>query len=475
MANSRKYCNPNNPDKLQQAFERAIGALLARVCASAAASRPAIAVAYSGGLDSTVLLYLASRYAAAHDLPIYAFHVHHGLSSNADEWVEHCRIEADRFGVPLDISSVRVAGAAESGLEEAARIARYDTLGDLCRRKNASILLTAHHRDDQAETVLLQLMRGAGLPGLSGMPVYQEQHELLGAGVALGRPMLEMARVELEEFAAHVGLQHVSDESNTDTRHRRNALRHEIAPVIETHFPGFSALVSRAAAHAQTAQSLLSELALIDYAMCKSEQHTDALDLTKMHALSAERLDNLLRHWLYRHGVQLPSTSRLNEIRTQMLSAASDKHPFFDFGMARLHRIGNRLELHPNLGTPPSETITLTWHGELALAIPEWHGRLIFEEADGQGLDSATLRNGILTLQPRAGQERLKLAANRPSKSLKHLFQESRIAFWQRPWLPLLYLDGQLAFVAGLGMDARHVAQGESVILRWEGDWAFAL
>jgi tRNA(Ile)-lysidine synthase len=468
MANSRKSCSLNNPDQVQQAFERAIRAFLARVCVSAHESRPSLAVAYSGGLDSTVLLYLASRYAAEHDLSIFAFHVHHGLSGNADAWAAHCRVEAERFGAPLDVANVLVADAAKRGVEEAARIERYNALGDLCRSKGVSLLLTAHHRDDQAETVLLQLMRGAGLPGLSGMAAFQAQHELLGPSVALGRPLLGMSRNELEGVATHIGLQHVSDESNTDVRYRRNAVRHDIVPVIETHFPGFSERIVRTSVHAQTAQTLLSELAMIDYGNCKAQLPADALDLTKMHGLSAERLDNLLRHWLYRHAVQLPSTSRLNEIRMQMMGAASDKHPFFDFGPVTLHRIETRLELHPNPGAAPCEPIILAWHGEAELAIPQWGGRLVFEKADGPGLDAETLRHGVLSLRPRIGQERLKLAVNRPSKSLKHLFQESLIASWQRAWLPLLYVDDHLVFVAGLGMDIRHMTPGGSLALRWE-------
>lgn len=453
---------------MRQAFERAIGALLARVCVSAPDSRPAIAVAYSGGLDSTVLLFLTSRYAASHGLPIYAFHVHHGLSGNADAWVQHCRVQSDRFGVALDVVNVLVADVAKHGVEEAARIARYNALGELCRRKGASLLLTAHHRDDQAETVLLQLMRGAGLPGLSGMPAFQARHDLLGSDVALGRPLLGMSRGELEKAALDFELPHVSDESNTDVRYRRNAFRHDIAPVIETHFPGFSELVSRTALHARTAQSLLSELAMIDYEACKADRYPDALDLKKARGLSSERLENLLRHWLYKHGMQLPSTARLNEIRTQMLSAAFDKHPFFDFGPTRLHRIGDRLELHSNPGVPPSEPIVLEWRGESELALPQWSGKLVFKETRGPGLNPEKLRSGLLTLRPRVGRERLKLAANRPSKSLKHLFQESLIASWQRAWLPLLYLDGSLVFAAGLGMDVRHVTDGDSVVLHWE-------
>jgi tRNA(Ile)-lysidine synthase len=492
MANSRNSRSRNKASGLQVEFERALGDILARVCVSATAgsakpsvafpavtegsatplpvteNRPSIAVAYSGGLDSSVLLHLASEYARTHELPIYAFHIHHGLSPNADAWLAHCQAESDRCGATFAAAKVDVAGNGGRGVEEAARIARYAGLGNLCRRHSVSLLLTAHHQDDQAETVLLQLMRGAGLPGLSGMPAFQQHHDLLGAGIALGRPLLGIARATLEQAALRFGLQHVGDESNADTRYRRNALRHDIAPVIETHFPGFASLVARTAEHAQSAQSLLHQLAMIDLAACKADALNDALDLHKVKSLPAERADNLLRHWLYGQGVKLPSTSRLDEIRAQMFGAASDMHPFFDFGPVTLRRIGNRLELHPGMGTPPCDPLTLQWQGQHEVLVPQWRGRLVFDKVDGPGLDAARLRNRPLVLHPRAGQERLRVAANRPSKSLKSLFQESSIAPWRRSWLPLIYLDTDLVFVAGLGMDARHLIPGESVSLRWE-------
>ncbi len=474
MANSRKSRNRNKDGDVQAAFERALGNFLARVYVSATAgsaepteNRVSIAVAYSGGLDSSVLLHLASQYAAAHDLPIHAFHIHHGLSSNADAWAAHCQSESDKCGAAF--ADCKVAVAADGrGTEEAARIARYAGLRDLCRRHRVSLLLTAHHQDDQAETVLLQLMRGAGLPGLSGMPAFQQHHDLLGLDIALGRPLLGIARADLEQAAQRFGVKHVVDESNADVRYRRNALRHTIFPVTETYFPGFSSLVARTASHAQSAQLLLHELAMMDLAVCKASGGNAALEIAKLKNLSTERTDNLLRHWLHEHGVRPPSASRLDEIRAQMFEAVSDTHPFFDFDTVKLHRIGNRLELHPNMGTPPCDALTLQWRDEGRIDVPQWHGRLIFERTEGMGLDAGRLRNGPLTLRPRIGQERLKVAANRPSKSLKSLFQELSIAPWRRGWLPLVYLDSDLVFAAELGMDIRHLVQGESVAIRWE-------
>ncbi|WP_194711038.1 tRNA lysidine(34) synthetase TilS [Noviherbaspirillum soli] len=468
MANSRKSRSLNREGGVAAAYERALGAILARVAVSGPALR--IGIAFSGGLDSSVLLHLASRHAEAHNLALTAFHIHHGLSPNADAWMAHCAGEAAACGVPMLSRNISLQDTEGRGVEEAARIARYHALGELCRETGCVLLLTAHHQDDQAETVLLQLLRGAGLPGLSGMAPFQPSHDLLGDGVALGRPLLGLRRAELEAFASQAGLSHVTDESNADARYRRNALRQDVAPVLERHFPDFAPLVARSAGHVQSAQALLQELAEIDLAACRAADWSAPLYVPALQTLSAQRADNLLRHWLYRNRVQLPSASRLEEIRSQMLGAAGDMHPFFDFGPMTLRRIGSRLELHPRLGTPPEAPVALRWEGEAELPVPAWRGRLVLEPTEGLGISQEELRRHPLMLHPRAGQERLKVAANRPSRSLKALYQEADIAPWRRLWSPLLYLNGELVFVAGLGMDVRHAAMGNAVLLRWESD-----
>jgi tRNA(Ile)-lysidine synthase len=470
MANSRKSRTPsrNDASSLTQAFERALADIVARVGISGADGR--IGVAFSGGLDSTVLLHLASRYARERHLTLTAFHVHHGLSPNADAWLAHCAQAAMACGVPLAHRQVDVSDDSGRGLEEAARMARYRALGEMCRETGCRLLLTAHHQDDQAETVLLQLMRGAGLPGLSGMAALQVRHELMGDGVSLGRPLLDVARQQLEQARDMLALEHINDESNGDLRYRRNALRNTVAPLLEQHFPGFAARVARSAGHAQAAQSLLQDLAEIDLALCGAGSWSDPLHVPPLKALTPRRADNLLRHWLYQNRVQLPSQSRLEEIRSQMLDAAHDMHPFFDFGAMALRRIGSRLELHPRIGTPPEDPVALRWQGEAGIAVPAWRGTLLFEAGDGLGVPRGALLRHPLMLHRRAGQERLKLAANRPSRSLKTLYQEAEIAPWRRLWSPLLYLNGELVFAAGLGMDVRHLAMGESVALRWAPD-----
>jgi tRNA(Ile)-lysidine synthase len=465
MANSRKSCSPSR-EGVVVAFERALGEILARVAVSGPDAK--MGLAFSGGLDSSVLLHLSRQYAMTRHIELIAFHVHHGLSPNADDWLAHCEREAAACGVRMVSRRVEVADHGGRGVEEAARVARYRALGELSREAGCTLLLTAHHQDDQAETVLLQLMRGAGLPGLSGMASLQVRHELLGDAVSLGRPLLGTGRCALEKLGRQAGLKHVDDESNRDSRFRRNVLRHAVSPVLEQHFPGFAALVARSAGHIQSAQALLQDLAEIDLAACRAADWTTPLYMPALQTLSPERADNLLRHWLYQNRVQLPSASRLAEIRSQMLQAAGDMHPFFDFGEVTLRRIGSRLELHPRLGAPPEEPVALHWNGEAELAVPAWRGKLRFQPTDGLGLSVEELRRHPLMLHARAGQERLKLAANRPSRSLKALYQEAEIAPWRRLWSPLLYLNGQLVFVAGLGMDVRHAVMGEAVELRWE-------
>jgi len=474
MASSRKSRNLNKQGKLvglQAGFERALGEILARVCISAGDEPPACAIAYSGGLDSSVLLRLAHDYAAAHGVSLHAFHVHHGLSCNADAWLAHCAAEAGKLNLPFSHRVVSIAGERRNNLEESARIARYAALGEMCREQGIRLLLTAHHRDDQAETVLLQLLRGAGLPGLSGMAELQQDHPLLGAGIALGRPLLSFARSELDQAADGLALAHVIDESNVDARYRRNALRHHVAPALGKYFSGYAAAIARSAVHAQAAQRLAHDMAEFDLQTCSSGPAHAALDLPRLNALACHRADNLLRHWLQMHGVQAPSAARLTEIRLQTTSAQQDMHPVFDFGALRLCRSGRWLELQPALGAPPSEALVLSWRGEREISVPQWHGKVVFEEGDAiPGIDAHKLRHGALSLCPRSGRERLKLAANRPSRTLKNLFQEHSIPVWKRHWLPLLYLDNELLYAAGLGMDVRHVMQAGGVRLRWISD-----
>lgn len=440
-------------------------------------SPPAIAVALSGGLDSMVLLRLAHGYARARGLALFAFHVHHGLSPNADAWRDHCAAAAGELGVPFDARAITVQKGA-SGIEAAARKRRYAALGEMCRAHGVGLLLTAHHLDDQAETVLLQLLRGSGPAGLSGMDAANRAPTLLGdAQLVMARPLLNQGRAVLEAFAHGEGIAWVEDESNADPRYARNALRHGVMPALAQAFPGFQQRLARSAMHMQSTQRLLDELAAQDLAACLAE---DALDLARLRALSRDRINNLLRHWFARRRIAMPSTAWLEQMLDQLLSAREDAQLLVNHPDCEVRRHRDRLYLVPHppalagMRDPDDEGLIVkhaqafVWRGEASLAFPDYGGVLYFDRAEF-GFDPAWLGARALEIDFRKGGEKLKLAAKRPTRSLKQLFQAAGVPAWERTRLPIVSSGFELLFAAGLGMDCHRLSKGpERIVLRWE-------
>jgi tRNA(Ile)-lysidine synthase len=439
---------------------------------------PVIAVAYSGGLDSSVLLHLAAAFAREQGVRVFAFHIHHGISANADQWQAHCRAQSERAGAAFDTRNVTLVTKDKSGVEEAARVARYQALGQLCREHGAGLLLTAHHLDDQAETVLLQMLRGSGVAGISGMDSANKAAELLGdAGLLMARPLLGASRGELEQYAQQEQVSFVEDESNSDTRYARNALRHKVMPVLAEFFPGFQERFARAAGHAQAAQRLLTVLANQDLAACLEGEY---LSVPALRRLDPERIDNLLRHWLGLRGLRMPSSAWLFELRTQLIDAKYDAQLCVTHPDCHVRRYRDRVFLTPR--RPPFDENTgpqpFTWRGEDKLHFPQFSGSLFFDVAD-VGFNAAWLREQALSVCLRSGGERVRLAWNRPAKSLKYHFQNMDIPAWERPYLPLVFAQEQILYAAGIGMDchAQPKPDDESkeskerrIALRWQAD-----
>lgn len=441
-------------------------------------SPSSIAVACSGGLDSMALLRLAHAWAAGQGIALHAFHVHHGLSPNADAWLAHCRQACAALGIAVDHRHVEVV-KGKDGLESAARKLRYRALGEMCVQHGVPLLLTAHHLDDQAETVLLQLLRGSGPAGLSGMDAANRAPGLLGdPDLLMARPLLALSRAQLEDYARTEGLDWVEDESNSDPRYARNALRHQVMPALAASFPGYQARLARGAAHVQSAQRILDEVAEQDLAACLDG---DAVDLGRVQKLSRDRTDNMLRHLFSTRGLAMPSTAWLAEMVSQLFSAREDAqlkvtHPSCDI---RRHR--GKLHITPKLpelagmrdpddiGVLVKEGEHFRWNGEAALAFPAYGGMLHFEPGP-QGFDPAWLRGQILTIDFRKGGERLKPAHNRPTRSLKAHYQALGVPSWERERAPLVWADRDLLYAAAIGMDCRHVREGEGgcIVLRWE-------
>ncbi|MYM24970.1 tRNA lysidine(34) synthetase TilS [Duganella sp. FT135W] len=457
---------------IESTFNSAVSAAHAQAGEGGA---PRIAVALSGGLDSSALLHLAHAYAQAHGATLHAFHVHHGMSPNADAWLAHCEQQCAALNVPFAARRVQLQDTKKSGTEAAARKARYAALGSLCAEHNVQLLLTAHHLDDQAETVLLQLLRGSGPAGLSGMDAANTAASLLqNASLIMARPLLQASRKQLESYVAQHSINHIHDESNDDPRYARNALRHTVMPALEQHFPGFQERFARSAHHAQSATRLLTELAEQDLATALDG---DQLDISKLRALSQDRAYNLLRHWFATRGYSMPSTAWLAEMLAQLLEAKYDAQLLVTHPDCHVRRYRDRLHLTPKLedleGTREDQFddkpgTDFIWSGEAELAFPAYGGILHFEPAE-DGLDSDWLRTQKLVIEFRRGGEKLKLAPNRSTRPVKYHYQALNIPAWERSRLPVVKSAKDLLFAAGIGMDCAHVDSGAGRIrLRWQ-------
>ena len=397
------------------------------------------------------------------ELPVAvsALHVHHGLSPNADAWAAFCAAECECRGVALDLRRARVARAPGESLEAAARAARFAALADA----GTDAVALAHHADDQAETLLLQLLRGAGPHGAAAMPAARGDR-----GPAILRPLLALPRAALEAYARGRGVRWIDDESNADTGLKRNFLRHEVAPRLAAAFPGYPATLVRAAAHQAEAAQLLDALAALDAgAGDGGEEAGDGaatLDRARLASLarrSPPRARNLLRWFLRRHGLPPPSSARLAAMLEQLVHAAPDARVRLVHAGVALGIFRNRVTVHAAAVGP----FAMAWSGEPWLALP--HGVLEFAPAQGEGLAAALLRGAPVTVRRREGGERLRIATNRPQRSLKRLLYDAGIAPWQRTALPLVFCGDALAAVPGIGVDVafRAAAGAPGVVVHW--------
>jgi tRNA(Ile)-lysidine synthase len=400
-----------------------------------------LALGLSGGRDSIVLLDALAALAPSLGHTVTAIHVHHGLSANADAWAQFCAERCAALGIAYVARRVDVDRQPRTSLEAVARAARYGALADAARAISAPVVALAHHRDDQAETLLLQLLRGAGPHGLSAMPAVRVD----SAGIAWWRPLLELSRADVDAYARDRSLAWIEDESNADRRHARNAVRQSVLPAMREVAPQADAILARVAAHQAEAAGLLDELAAHD-----AQQSLDgaALRLAALADLPPHRARNLLRWFLRSRALPSPSSARLAAMLDQLRGARVD-------AMVRLAHAGmeigvhqGRIVVHPARSAP----FDLPWSGESRLALP--HGILEFETAQGMGIDAEQLSKAAVRVRSRAGGERFQLAPDRPRRALKSILRDSGIPAWERCELPLVFCGDALAAVAGVGVDA---------------------
>ena len=409
-------------------------------------------VGFSGGLDSTVLLHYLSHHTML-SANLRALHVHHGLHANADDWQKHCERLCAVWQVPLVCRSVTLLG--RSNLEEKARLARYQVFASLLDKGDA--LLLAHHGNDQAETLLLHLLRGTGIDGLAAMPMLKPF-----ANGHVIRPFLKHTRPQLEAYALRHMLSFVEDDSNEDTTLSRNYVRHHILPLLQEKWPSAVSQMMRTAQHCQQAKKNLGVLANLD---CPTRNHQPGiLALASLHGLDDARVTNVLRHWWQENGLRPPSEQTLYRLIHEVIAARDDANPKLLFGDVEIRRYQQRLYCVRKEDARSFSDINwsffprpLVFSGYSLSAIPDHNGVWIPEGA-------------VVQVRFRSGGEELYWHGQH--KSLKKLLQLWHVPPWQRDTIPLIYVNGELAAVVGYATNDRYLNQdGEACYrMEWVGE-----
>ncbi|MGA3157045.1 MAG: tRNA lysidine(34) synthetase TilS [Steroidobacteraceae bacterium] len=413
-----------------------------------------LCIAYSGGIDSTALLALAAPLRRSQHVHVRALHIHHGLQAEAGQWAEAAAARCRVLQLPLTVRQVQVARTKGDSPEAAARLARYGAFAE--ELAAGELLLLAQHQDDQLETVLLQLLRGAGPAGLAAMSVLSS----CGAG-QLARPLLGVRRVQLEAVVRKQGLSWSEDPSNRALHFDRNYLRHQVLPALLERWPAAAATVSRSAALMAEAQLQLEQMA--DTLLAQALEG-EALSVPILRRFSARERRQVVRRYLRARHLALPDQRRLLEIVGPVLQARADAHTCVRYGEVEIHRFGAQLLARSRLPPLLANLIDWRWGREPALALAGAGELTLVPQVYGP-LRLAALPE-VLTVRFRQGGERL--AMPHGHGSLKHLLQERRVPPWLRARVPLIYAGERLLAVADLWSDpALKAGGGAAARLAW--------
>lgn len=441
-----------------------------------------ILISYSGGVDSCVLLHVVAQLRQEFPgLKVKAIHIHHGLFAEADQWAAHCQKFCNELKIDLQIIKVEVKCSKGISIEEAARDARYAALAEILQKND--VLITAHHADDQAETCLLQFLRGAGIKGLASMPSIIN----FSKGF-LARPFLKITHAEVLNYAQKNNLSWIEDQSNHDLKFTRNFLRYKIMPEFHKRWPNINKTVLRVADNCAEGLELLRDLAQQDLKKLKSNSENigetqrflrrevsgiwipnqlagsgmtgvggSTLSISKIRKLSLVRQKNVLREWIQIQGFRLPSAIKLQHIITDVINARVDATPCVAWQDAEIRSYQGNLYVMQPLVEFDHNTI-LSWDGKSPLKLPENLGFLRAKKIVGKGLKAEILNKNI-EVRFRQGGEQCKLANRDGTHKLKKLFQEWNIPSWQRDRIPLLYINDQFAAIIGYAICQEFVAQ----------------
>ena len=424
-----------------------------------------VGVAYSGGRDSTALLHATLAAAQAAGIEVVALHVHHGLHPHADAWLAHCRARCARWaraGRPVRFAFERLTGTPSRGesIEAWARAGRYRALAAMAHAHGCALVLLAQHRRDQAETVLLQALRGAGMAGLSAMPAGVSRD-----GIAWHRPWLDQPSQAIDAYVRRHRLRHIEDASNADPRHARNRLRRDVWPALLSAFPEAETALATSARWAQEARECLAELAAEDLARVADAQ---GLRLALWQRLSVPRRSNVLRAWL---AMALDAAAPASLVQRLLHELPGAGPAAWLVGGVTLRRHRGRLSCAstPAVSSPAPPPVELRLLGPGRYELPGWGGHLRVARVREGGVAASALL--CVQVRMRQGGERFQSGAGRPPRSLKKQYQAAGLPAWERDG-PLIYSADRLVYASGLGIDARCIARPDEpqLTLEWTRD-----
>ncbi|CAM8439973.1 tRNA lysidine(34) synthetase TilS [Candidatus Methylopumilus universalis] len=414
-----------------------------------------ITVALSGGVDSVVLLYLLHQLQKRQNFTLKASHVHHGLSKNADKWVKFCEKLCTKLSIPLDVNYIKLPQKKSLGIEGEARQLRYEKL----LQTKTDLVVLAHHEDDQAETFLLQLIRGAGVKGLSSMAHFDDSRRLW-------RPLLNASRIDIESYAKKHQLKWIEDESNQNIDFDRNFMRSKVLPILKNRFHHIIKVISRSASHLAEAQHLLDDLAELDLKnSLKSINYKHKLQVKTLDKLSNARAKNVLRFWLEINDQLMPSKDLLDELLRQVLMAKKDATiKIYLSKEFEIRRYQDEIYIVPK-NKNIQKKYEMIWAGESEIILPNGQ-KLTFKKVKGRGINLKFLRDQKLKIRNRQGGESFKPDSKRPTKKIKQLLQESDLPPWERENLPLIFVGDELVFIPNFGIDQKYQVDSQTTGLQ---------
>lgn len=425
-------------------------ATLATFCQTNHLAQHTLVVGLSGGVDSVVLLHALCQLRQTHALHFSALHINHQLSPHADAWADFCATLCQKWQVPFQTILVNCARQGGESLEAVARTRRYQAL----LSHPADTILLAHHADDQAETVLLQLLRGGGLAGMAAMPTQKMQ-----AQKQIMRPLLRVSKQTILAYANQEKLTWVEDESNQNIQYRRNAWRHAILPALAQYYPHYQQTLAQTAQWCAESIQLQTDLARLD-----NQGQLTQLHASQLRQLPAYRAKNLLRVFLGQTLPHLPPPQQCEMILKQVCDAKADANILLKIGQHHLHRYQDQLYIVPIQTIPDAQCFD--WQGEAYLDFANW-GRLLFTPSP-LGILRQSLFQQTLHIKPRQGSERIQWHGQ--TQSVKKCLQAARIPPWQRERLPFIFNAKHrlLAVLPVLHIQDANPTQADCIQLSWQ-------